>query len=229
MQRPGHIGGTLIRRVKKFFNQYPSEDSYTLACSGGPDSIALTHLFVKYGYKICEKDRIRVLHVNHGLRDSSNKDADFVREYCKRQGILCHVHTLDIDIPKGASLEDVARKERHDIFQFYKRVVTAHTLDDVAETLLWRFFTGAPKSLTNCGILPQYKNQYRPFLTTKKEEILKFLDEENLDHCIDETNYEGKFLRSKIRVKLEPVLNEVFPGWKKTITKSMGALDGRTP
>lgn len=221
--RPKRAGGTLIRAIKKQIEPVESfvkqAQFVNVACSGGPDSVALLHILAKYGRNVMSRDKLRVLHVNHHLRgEESNHDERFVKDLSKELNLPFFSEHVSCPL-KGRSEEDSAREQRLAVFEKYPGIIfTAHQKDDVVETLLWRTFTGAPKVMTDFGgILLQYKNQIRPFLNCWRSDIMDYLQEEGLSSCVDATNFEGKLLRSKIRTKLVPVLNDVFPGWENKL------------
>ena len=115
----------------------------------------------------------------------------------------------------------MARNERKKIFSDLEKegyvVLTAHHADDVAETLIWRLCSGKMDG-HEAGILFRTGNELRPFLTSRKDELKLFLSEEGLSWREDRTNHEGKLLRSKMRMKLMPVLSEIFPDFVEKIS-----------
>ena len=132
------------------------------------------------------------------------------------------VESLQERSPNGDSWEESARKFRKKIFaRELKRVgaekgcaqtfvFTAHHGDDLAETMLWRLFTGTADT-HGAGILFQDENEIRPFLSTRKADLVAYLKEEGLTWREDQTNHEGRFLRSKMRKDLMPVIESIFP------------------
>jgi len=218
---PKHQGGFLIRRVINFLRMHNVDlplKKVILTNSGGSDSMALCHLFIKYGRKLVLPENISILHVNHGWRGKeSDEDENFVHEYAKRMEVPIHIFKLTKptkEQSKRRSLEDLARIERKRIFSEVSCkdtvILTAHHSDDLAETLLWRLCSGKMESHSK-GILVKSGNEIRPFLSSTKEELKMFLKEENLNWREDHTNHDGNLLRSKIRQKVMPNLIEVFP------------------
>ncbi len=218
--KPGHTGGKLIREVIQFLRSQgvalPLTSDILIAVSGGPDSVALAHLLVHYGRRVGLKKQIRVLHINHGWRgDESDADAQFVKGLAKKWNVPITVRKLRKWDKSDRSWEEVAREERKRIFEkeALKRnakVLTAHQADDLAETLVWRFFTGAIQS-HGAGIRAQVDFELRPFLRVRKETLIQYLQEEGISWCSDRTNFEGRFLRSKMRLLLMPAIESLFP------------------
>lgn len=114
-------------------------------------------------------------------------------------------------------------------------ILTAHTKDDLFETKLWRFFTGAFAELGD-GILPVLpqvflkrdasgKNnlkysEIRPLLGCSKAMLQEFLREEKMKFVEDSSNADPKFLRNKMRKELIPVLKTIFPGVVDSVCKT---------
>lgn len=219
--KPGPVGGGLIRRVIKLLRDFevklPLCSHILIATSGGIDSVALALLVAKYGRKIIDPSKIRLLHINHGWRgEDSNEDARFVQEFAQKLNIPIDIQKLK-GPPKerGESWENEARKARKQIFlkeaaRNRAVILTAHHGDDLAETILWRFLTGSMDTHAN-GIALQHGVEIRPFLTTRKKELIAFLKEENQLWREDSTNHEQRFLRSRMRQGLIPMMEELFP------------------
>jgi tRNA(Ile)-lysidine synthase len=185
--------------------------------SGGSDSLALGHLIARYGRRITGAGgKVRWLHVNHGWRgQESDTDATHVAKVAHELGVPCRVVNLSTPVPKGESWEKFAREQRNQaLAQEAARtgsvIFTAHHADDLAETVLWRLMTGAA-STQGGGILLKYGSTYRPFLKARKEQLKQYLKEEGIPWREDRTNHEARFLRSRMRVELMPVLLNIFP------------------
>ncbi len=219
--RPGPVGGTLIRQVIAFFKnqkiQLPITSHILIAVSGGSDSVGLAHLLLHYGRKIAPSNQFSLIHINHGWRPlESDQDAAFVQELGVRWG----VPVLNFKIPglaqsRHQSWEAEAREARKKIFneqaiQKEALVFTAHQADDLAETLLWRLFTGAAKT-HGAGITFQHGREMRPFLKIRKKTIQSYLQEVNTSFREDSTNFSNRFLRARMRQTLMPELESLFP------------------
>jgi tRNA(Ile)-lysidine synthase len=216
---PKNTGGTLIREVISFMRlnqiQLPLKNVY-IAVSGGADSVALAHLLVHFGRKVVDRKNIKLLHINHGWR---GKDSDADQKFVEKLGKSWKIKAVSKKLPKlnsnGVSLEMLARMERKKIYKKltekkHSVILTAHHADDLAETMVWRMMTGDLESHGQ-GIYFRHKNELRPLLRVRKETLKKYLKEERQKWREDVTNAEGRFLRSKMRLKLMPVLEEIFP------------------
>ncbi len=230
--KPKETGGRLMRQIVAFFkkNEIPLPiDSHILcAVSGGSDSLALGVALAKYGRRIVSPEKIVWVHVNHGWRgEASDADEVFTRRLAKKYGVKFEsVHAIEKP-PQGESWEAHARWLRKSAYAFASKkyhtssVLTGHTADDLAETKIWRIFNGQWDTHAE-GIYPVHRyempgafgsklREIRPFLGIRKEVLREFLREEKIKWREDATNFEGRFLRSKIRMELMPVLERIFP------------------
>jgi tRNA(Ile)-lysidine synthase len=185
---------------------------------------ALSNLF--------SKERLFCLHVEHGLRppEESRGDAEFVRNFCEQRGINCHIES----VPRG-KITSFARQKKTGIeaaARFFRRralireamriglkvfILTAHTQDDMLETVLMRVLRGAgPAGLS---AMPEKTGKFiRPLLSMSRTDVIDYLREKNITWREDSTNKDEKFFRNKIRCTLVPLLDESFPDWKKGLT-----------
>jgi len=219
--KPGQIGGTLIRHVVGLLRRngikLPITSDILIAVSAGSDSVGLAHLILHYGRRVVPREKVKLLHVNHGWRgEESDQDEAYVRMLGKRWNVPVRVHQLKgPPQEKGASWEEKARQARKAVFiqeasQWGAKVFTAHQADDLAETVLWRLFTGASQTHGG-GVAVQHGVEIRPFLTVRKKGIESYLKEVNETFRVDSTNYSGRFLRSQMRLRLMPELERLFP------------------
>ncbi len=200
----------LIVRKEKIF----------VACSGGPDSVALLDLFVSLRKKY--RLKLGILFFDHGLRKASIKEQRFVKKLAKKYRVPFYAgkaQTKKIAVNEKFSLEEAARKARYAFFEkiakqkkIYK-IATAHHLNDQAETILMRVIQGTGlRGL--CGIREknrQGKLTYiRPLLPFTKKEILDYLKSKRLSFCQDQSNQSSKFFRNRLRLELLPELEKKY-------------------
>ena len=179
------------------FNEL-KEGLHILACSGGPDSIALFSMLKEEGISfVC-------CHVNYHLRADSEYDSSLVEELCR-----------DADIPyyrydtyySSGNEELWARKERYDFFLRTARkvrakdILVAHQEDDLLETYLMqkeKDLTPVCYGLSACSF---YKGMpvKRPLLKMTRKEILTYCEAHQLRYALDSTNSEDKYRRNQIR------------------------------
>ena len=156
-----------------------------------------------------------VLHVDHGLRgEESRKDAEFVRELCRRLNVRYEVRRIRLD--GGSNLQERARDERYRLAEEVavrlglQVVATGHTADDVAETVLMNLARGTGlRGLA--GIPPVRGKVQRPLIGCTRREILDYLKELDQPYRTDPTNLTGKYARNRVRLEVLPVLEELYP------------------
>ena len=188
-----------------------------VAVSGGADSVGLLRVLAGVAPEIGLV--LSVAHVHHGIRGAAaEEDAVFVRALAERLGLpffLERVDTPAVALAEKQSLEEAARHLRYAWFRELlaqgraDAVATAHTLDDQAETVLHRLVRGAwteglggihPVIACAGGVI------LRPFLETRREEIVAWLRGLGQAWREDATNADTTFTRNRIRHELLPQL-----------------------
>lgn len=209
----------MLHKIKKYITDYnllQPGDVVMVAVSGGPDSMALLHVFCEIRQ---EWDlRLAAAHVNHGLRKEAGEEEEFVRRYCEKWQVPFQSRRIDIRQlarQQKKSLETCAREYRYKFFQEVLQetgasvIATAHHQDDQAESVLLHLLRGSGlKGLR--GIRPRHDNIIRPLLCVNKKEIFEYLHSNAVEHCIDSSNDEVHFLRNRIRHHLIPLLQEHY-------------------
>lgn len=181
------------------------------AVSGGADSMAL--LWAMYLLREEKGLVLSAAHFNHGLRGAeSDRDEDFVREFCQRYQIELSVGSGPVR-SCGKGLEDAARRARYGFLEGLDaraKIATAHTADDNAETVLLHILRGTGlKGLG--GIAPQRGRIIRPMLGFTRSEVEQFLSRWGICHIEDSSNGAGHFLRNRLRHEVMPVLKRENP------------------
>jgi tRNA(Ile)-lysidine synthase len=193
-----------------------------VAVSGGADSVGLLRVLVETAPEIGLV--LAVAHVHHGIRGAeADADARFVEELAQRLGLPFHLSSVDtpaVAREKKQTLEEAARSLRYAWFRELMAegkvdvVVTAHTLDDQAETVLHRLLRGAWTEGLG-GIHPVVECSQgtivRPFLETRREEIRAWLRETGQAWREDASNEDTAHTRNRIRRELMPQLEGFNP------------------
>jgi tRNA(Ile)-lysidine synthetase-like protein len=201
---------------------------YVLAVSGGIDSMVLFDLFLKHKYKFV------VVHFNHQKRKESIHDHQLIEYLCHRHLIPYHYIKLNI---KNGNFQESSRNARilnlEEIADSYKTkyIVTAHHLDDLAETVLMKLMRGS--NLLGYSAMQEVAqiNQYtylKPLLNYSKSDIQNYQKAHDLKYLEDHTNLEDTYLRNRIRHHIIPILkdeNDVLNHFKNFSHQSYLAAD----
>ena len=200
-----------MKEAEIFLNNLLNKnDTLVVGVSGGPDSMCLLSMLLslkdKYNLKII------CAHVNHKLRKESEEEKVFVENYSLINNIIFEYTELEYE---NGFTEDIARKKRYDFFDKLvtkykaKYLFTAHHGDDLIETIMMRLvrgsnlkgYAGIPKISSN----DNYKI-VRPLLYLDKNEILNYLNKNNIKYVIDKSNDNTKYTRNRYRKQLLPFL-----------------------
>jgi len=206
--------------------------TWIIALSGGPDSMALWRVLVNLTSELGLK--LVVAHVNHCLRGKeSDQDADWVQAQVAETGLPYHAKVVDtekIAREKKLGIEETARDLRYTFFaelaQSLKAdaVATGRNLDDQAETVFMRVVRGA--GMDGLGGIPPVNQKrdlriIRPLIETTRTEILDFLQEENCEFRQDRSNSDPKYRRNFVRHELLPRIEKEWnPAVKKILARS---------
>lgn len=172
---------------------------YLLACSYGPDSMALFSMLLKEGYKF------EVAHVNYHFRNESNLEEKELKEFASKNNVNIHVYDNKEIVTKN--LEAKARDIRYNFFsKVYKEgkfdaLLVAHHEDDVLETYLMQkkrnlhvFYYGIKENSYSYDM-----NIIRPLLNYSKTDLLVCCKDNNVPYAVDASNFELTYERNKIR------------------------------
>ncbi len=208
-----------------------------LAVSGGADSVALARVMTAIAGE--GPGRLCVAHFNHRLRgDESAGDEAFVVALCRQLGVPCEVGQAAATLAEasGATPEEAARDARYDFLrQAAERLgarylVTAHTADDQAETVLHRVIRGSGiAGLAGMGRTRQLGPAVtilRPLLGVRRSELLAYLHALGQSFRDDSSNADRRFTRNRLRHELLPQLAADFnPGVVDALLR-LGKLAG---
>lgn len=221
---------TLKSKVIIFLNKnnISNKSKILVAYSGGPDSSAL--LWLLNDIKDDIGFAISALYVNHGIRSEleMSNEIQQIKKITNSLNIKIEFENIEHGFIKsesirtGRSIEDLARKYRYSFLDKFKKnsnathIAMGHTLDDQRETLIMRFFQGS--GIYGLAGIPEKRDIIiRPLLKVDKNELKDYLKLKSIPYVIDKTNLDTVYLRNKIRLKLIPVIEDIFPGYKKSI------------
>jgi tRNA(Ile)-lysidine synthase len=162
--------------------------------------------------------RLTVAHLDHGLRPDSAEDASFVADTAAAldvPAVLRRTDVADLARREGRSIEDAGREARYrflaDVARPAAVVFTAHTLDDLAETVLLNLLRGSGLAGV-AGIPARRGNIARPLLGERRATLRTLLDDGGLTYRDDPSNEDRAFLRNRLRNEVLPLLDSVRPG-----------------
>ena len=173
--------------------------NYLLACSYGPDSMALFYLLKEKGYKF------ECAIVNYHLRKESDSEVEGLKKYCELNRIKLHV--LDVKDVPSKNIEARCRNTRYKFFKDlsdqygYDAVLVAHHQDDLIETYLMQkqrqncpIFYGINENTTINGV-----KIIRPLLHFTKAELEQICLKNHVPYSVDKSNFDLSIKRNKIR------------------------------
>ena len=194
-------------------------DKIALGLSGGVDSIVLFHLLVTK-YKESYKELV-AFHINHGLREESYEEAEFVENFVKNYNVKFYKKELNMnDLVRDSHISEemLARKLRYEAFEEMSslergvKLITAHHKNDQVENILMRLLSGRSMDYnlmieeeTTIGRL----EVYRPLLNILKADLEQYADKNDLKYYVDSTNFDTDYTRNNIRHNIVPLLNDV--------------------
>ena len=181
------------------------KNTYIIAVSGGVDSVVLLHKLISVKPPSVE---YVVAHFDHGIRENSAKDAEFVKQLAEKYNVPFISKRVEMGL--GAS-EDAARVLRYEfLFECVAKhkaegLITAHHQDDVLETMILNILRGSgPRGLigySRSGII-------RPFIRKTKQELSQYAQDHKLSWREDETNNDVRYLRNNIRQNIMPKISK---------------------
>ncbi|KAF2956054.1 tRNA lysidine(34) synthetase TilS [Marinitoga sp. 38H-ov] len=204
----------VLKFIRKY-NMYSEDDRVLLGVSGGRDSMVMLDIIHKL--KNILKISIAVAHFNHSLRKNADNEEKFVENECRKRNIPFFSKKIDVlNYAKNnkIGIEEAARKLRYDFFneimdkKRYEKIAVAHYSKDLSETILYRLAKGTG-IYGIAGMLPIYKNVTRPILILNFENLEKYVTINNVKYVIDESNYDTKYMRNKVRHEILPKFEEI--------------------
>ncbi len=196
----------------------------TLALSGGMDSMAL--LDVLSTLAPMQGFRLSALHVHHGLSPNADDWTGFCERECASCGIPLRVERVRVAGDSGLGLEAAARHERYRCLRASGAdiVVTAHHLDDQAETVLLQMLRGA--GVEGMAAMPVERSLgaegpllVRPLLEFTRAALHEAAIEREVRWITDESNADVRHARNFLREDVLPLIETRFPAWRETLAR----------
>ncbi|WP_394183167.1 tRNA lysidine(34) synthetase TilS [Marinomonas posidonica] len=195
-----------------------------VAYSGGVDSHVLLHALVS---QITPEQRakVAVIHVHHGLSPNADAWLDHCEQVCQALNVTFYAQKVDLKVQ--ASVEDVARQARYQVFE--DRLVAgdvlllAHHQGDQAETVMFRLARGTgTKGLAGMPAVRPLGDQgaclVRPLLSITKAKIEDYAQQHGLYWVEDESNQDERFSRNFLRQNVIPLMKTHFPNMEQSVS-----------
>ncbi len=210
----------ILERVKKTIKEYrllEKKDRILIAYSGGKDSTALLHILLELRPEW--QFELFLGHFNHKLRRNAEEDERFVRDMARKFSLPLFVGSENVRSQARTMKMNIEEAGRHLRYDFLKKtagkigpakIATGHTMTDQAETFLMRLMRGSGlRGLA--GIFPGVEGMLvRPLIQVQDRDIQAYLEAKNAQFRVDESNFDRRFLRNKIRLELLPFLERNF-------------------
>jgi tRNA(Ile)-lysidine synthase len=196
-----------VGEAKALFADLASEPVVILAISGGPDSMALLALAARWRASLRRGPDLIAVTVDHGLRPEAAQEANAVKRHARQLGV--RHRTLRWSGPKPKTgLQDAARTARYRLLAGEaakagaRCVLTAHTLDDQAETVLIRLARGS--GLSGLSAMARENEMFgicivRPLLDVPKARLIATLAKLGVVYADDPSNRDPRFTRARVR------------------------------
>jgi tRNA(Ile)-lysidine synthase len=175
---------------------------------------------------------LAVLYCHHGLRAEADEEESFVREWSERFScpfVSRRLPVREYHKKTGKSIQEAARELRYRIFEEERSqrdfdfVALAHTANDQAEEVLIGLIRGS--GLGGLAGMPIQRGPFiRPLLRTFRAEILKYLAQKNIPYKEDASNYDRRYLRTRVRHELLEELKGYSPNIIAQLNQMAGLL-----
>jgi tRNA(Ile)-lysidine synthase len=204
-----------VKEAKRLFADWKAAPAIVLAVSGGPDSIALMWLAARWRRALARGPQLIAVTVDHGLRPEAAREARDVKRLAARLDLAHRTLRWTGAKPK-TGLPAAARAARYRLLAQAARrsgathILTAHTRDDQAETLLMRMLRGS--GIAGLAAMARETEREgvrlaRPLLEVPKSQLIATVKKARLDFADDPTNRDTNYTRPRLRA-LMPALAE---------------------
>lgn len=214
------MGLTIEDRFKqkcKEHNLVRRKERILVACSGGPDSVALLYLL----YSLAEELQVDLAAfcLNHGLRMEAAEELLMVKKHCEDLQIPFYGAAVDVQAyseERQISVEMAGREIRYNKMyelletEGFDVIALGHHKQDQAETVLLRLIRGT--GLQGLGAMKEREGLLvRPLLDFTKKELIAYVETKGLSYAIDESNFTMAYDRNYIRLGILPMLEKLNP------------------
>jgi tRNA(Ile)-lysidine synthase len=204
-----------------------------LAYSGGLDSAVLLHL--AHHYAKVNDIALHAFHIHHGLSPNADQWLLHCRQACAERGIAFDARRVSLKKRDDSGTEEAARIARYAalgalcVEHGVPLLLTAHHLDDQAETVLLQLLRGsgvagmsgmdtanrAPDMLGSASLVVA-----RPLLALSRAALEQYASEQNISFVEDESNRDPRYARNALRHQVMPALAASFPGFQQRFART---------
>lgn len=206
----------LLRRTERTLREeapLARGERVLVAVSGGGDSIALLHVLAllapRFGLELFAHG------VDHGLRAAAASELDLAAALAER--LRVPFGRTRVELAPGGNLQARARDARYAALEAAAEacgarwIATAHHADDRAETVLMRILRGTTRE--GLAVLPVVsERRLRPFIRSPRSAVALHLERHGLRYATDPSNADPRYLRTRIRHELLPLIEQLTPG-----------------
>jgi len=218
----------LFKNYIREHNLFQPNEKVLLGISGGLDSVVMMDLFHRSGYPFA------VAHCNFQLRgNDSDEDEKLVRRLAQHYQVQYYgtrFNTGEYARENSISIEMAARDLRYEWFENIREkgdfdwIAVAHHADDSRETFLLNLIRGTGiRGLR--GIQPKVGKVIRPLLFANRNDLIQYTIDFQLEFRDDQSNWDTTFLRNKIRHEVLPLLEEMNPSFRESLSETMERLN----
>jgi tRNA(Ile)-lysidine synthase len=215
-------GGAALKaaEVRSLFADLADHPVLVLAVSGGPDSTALLLLVARWRKALRRGPKLVAITIDHGLRAEARREALAVKRLARSLGVSHRTLRWSGRKP-STGLQEAARLERYRLLANAARqahahhVLTAHTLDDQAETVLIRLTRGSGigglAAMARVAPIPSGEggiSLVRPLLVVRKARLLATLRKAGVAYADDPSNRDPRFTRARLRAAMPALERE---------------------
>ncbi|MDX9740173.1 MAG: tRNA lysidine(34) synthetase TilS [Gammaproteobacteria bacterium] len=197
---------------------------FLIAYSGGLDSTVLLHAAAHLRRELAP---LCAVHIDHGLQAASASWTAHCQACCEALGVDFISRTVQVDLGGGEGLEAAARRARYGAFAELLRagdcLLTAHHLDDQAETVLLQLLRGCgPHGLAAMAPIDDFASglHARPLLAVERDALLDYAHAARLSWIDDPSNSDTRLRRNYLRHDILPRLRRYWPAASRTLARS---------
>ena len=229
-QQAGNLAAAFARALNGLRGE--SSDPVAIAYSGGLDSSVLLHLAHAYGQQ--HGVPVFAFHVHHGISPNADAWLAHCEATCAQLGIPFEACRVVLEKTRSG-VEAAARKLRYAALGAMCRghgarlMLTAHHLDDQAETVLLQLLRGSGTAglsgMDSANAAPELLNNpdlvmARPLLPVSRGEIEAYVAQHAIGYVEDESNTHPRYARNALRHQVMPALAQAFPGYQERFARS---------